>query len=131
MSKSATADFDPALRPSIRLALGHVHDHPGEEVKPRLDRIEIDVLGVVGMRTETAQPESLDNSRLRPQRRECRIGAAAVRDVADVKRIAPNLAGELARSILLLFCDPRCARAQSPSFNPPQLAPRHGPSSVT
>jgi len=83
------------------------------------------------MRTETAQPESLDNSRLRPQRRECRIGAAAFRDVADVKRIAPNLAGELARSILLLSCDPRCARAQSPSFNPPQLAPRHGPSSVT
>src|SRR5215469_1789177 len=57
--------------------LRDVHDHPGEQIEPRLDRINVDILGVVRMRAEPAQAEPLDHRRLGFQCRKGRVGAAA------------------------------------------------------
>src|SRR5574340_1575324 len=65
------------------LALRHVHDHPREQVKTRLDRIDVDVFGIVRMPAETAQPEALENGRLGFQGCERRVGAAAFGNIAD------------------------------------------------
>src|SRR5262245_65333845 len=53
-----------------------VHDEPGGEVEPRLDARDEHVFVVRGMRAKPAQSEALDDSVLRLQRGECRVGAA-------------------------------------------------------
>jgi len=73
------------------LAPRYIHDHPSGKIKTRLDRIDLDILGIVRMGAKTAQPEPFNDRRLGLERREGRVGAAAFGHVADHQRFA-NLA---------------------------------------
>ena len=65
------------------LALRYIHDHPSGKIKTRLDRIDLDILGIVRMGAKTAQPEPFNDGRLGLERREGGVGAAAFGHVAD------------------------------------------------
>ena len=67
----------------LMLALRYIHDHPSGKIKTRLDRIDLDILGIVRMGAKTAQPEPFNDRRLGLERREGRVGAAAFGHVAD------------------------------------------------
>ena len=53
------------------------------KIETRLDRIDLDILGIVRMGAKTAQPEPFNDRRLGLKRREGRVGAAAFGHVAD------------------------------------------------
>src|SRR5262245_31224297 len=48
--------------PTLHTLVGHtlrdVHDHPRQQIEPRLDRINVDIFGVVRVRPEAAQAEA-------------------------------------------------------------------------
>src|SRR5882672_8540553 len=67
---------------------GRLHDRPREEVQPRGDGVELDVLRLLAVLAVAHEPEVLDDDGLSGERRERRVGAAALSRVVDAEGLA-------------------------------------------
>jgi len=72
----AVGGFAAIAAVSFHLVLRHIHDHARRQIKPRHDRLQLDVFGVVRVGAVAAQAEALDDGG-GLQRGERGVGAAA------------------------------------------------------